>query len=384
MDSNFKNWSENELLLSCARTEINARIEGKIRSLIKYDLDWDYIIRMATGNSLIQLLYFNLMKIDQNDIPPWVIDNLEESFVKNSKINIFLWNILLEYLQIFKEHEIGVIAFRGPVLSITAYDSITLRQFSDLDLLVVPEQVGVSKEVLIEHGFVPELNLSHRQEKKFIESRQEYTFRGEKGVVIDLHWKLNLLHYNHLENDLFAKENLQEYVILDEKITSIAPEEMLLQLCIHNSSHRWPLLSQICDISEFIKKQNLNWNMIRKEALNRGINRIVNINLYLCELLYELELPVDISDQIQDDNKVEKITTLIIEGLFDDRSNYGLFFEIKMLIILRDNLYLGIRDVLNALFIPTAYEWKNIQLPARMSFIYHIIRPFLLLTRIKL
>ena len=74
---------------------------------------------------------------------------------------------------------------------------------------------------------------------------------------------------------------------------------MLLVLCIHASGHYWDRLSWICDVSELIQSEDIDWEYILKKADELGIKRLLLINLFLAVDLFDLNLPNDILKHLE-------------------------------------------------------------------------------------
>ncbi len=45
-------------------------------------------------------------------------------------------------------------------------------------------------------------------------------------------------------------------------LPTFSPESQILILSVHSAKHDWTKLSWICDISEFIQKENIDWKKI--------------------------------------------------------------------------------------------------------------------------
>jgi hypothetical protein len=47
---------EDELLLLCAKTQINNEIKNQIKSLIQQEIDWNYLLKRSSEHKLTPLL----------------------------------------------------------------------------------------------------------------------------------------------------------------------------------------------------------------------------------------------------------------------------------------------------------------------------------------
>lgn len=381
MDSNLETSAENELFILCAHTQLNAESKNRIKELINHDFEWDYFVKKATYHKLKPLIYSNL-KDYKNLVPNNIYNDLNLFFNENAKKNLFFLMELKKILEIFEELEIPVISYKGPTLAYFAYGDLSLRQFSDLDFLVDPADVKQAKNLLYMIGYESELKLNKKQETKFILSQQELKFFNKKNnMTLDLHWKLSLLHAT--KTDYLIEKNTTVQ-LFNKPIRALRSEEMFLVICIHNSSHRWSTLSLLSDLSGFIlRNENLDWSKINSMAENMGLTRIVNINLLLIKNVLNLNLYPEHMD-INKDIETVKIAYKIQKTMLNDIFTFSLVEELMITIRIRDNVLLGLQDVVTNLFRATSYEWKKISLPSEITFIYILLRPILLLTRYKI
>ena len=146
---------EDKILLLCARTQKTPKIKSEINKLINKDIDWECLIQRASYNKLMPLLYWNLKEF-QEEVPENVFKSLKESYHANAKKNLLMLGELLKLLNLFEEHKLNVIPYKGPLLAIYAYKNLTLRQFDDLDIYIYKNDVLKVKEILISKGYKPQ------------------------------------------------------------------------------------------------------------------------------------------------------------------------------------------------------------------------------------
>jgi hypothetical protein len=127
--------SVKELLLYCAQTPIDSEIAERIRTLLQQDIDWAYLIQTAAQHGVMPLLYQSLNTTCPEAVPKANLAQLRNYFHTNAQRNLFLTKELLKLLTLFETHSIPAIPFKGPVLAVSAYGNLSLRQISDLDIL---------------------------------------------------------------------------------------------------------------------------------------------------------------------------------------------------------------------------------------------------------
>jgi len=377
MDSNLKVRSEDELIIFLCRDGQFNESRMQIKSLSTADFDWNYFFKTVLKHKITPIIYSNLKK-HADLIPNDVYINLREFFNNNAKKNLFLLMELIKIIELFEKNKVAILSYKGPILAYMAYGDISLRQFSDLDFLVYSNEFKHAKELLESIGYESELDLDEFQEIKFIESQQEMKFfNSQKNITVDLHWKFSLLH-SMLKCSLTQRTTLIN--LHNRLIRSLQLEEMFLIICIHNSSHRWSNLSLLCDLCQFVSRnKNIDWRKIESMAKKMGLKRIFIINILLIKNIFDLDLSHNLNDS-EEDLIAEDIVNQIQKNILKE-SKFSLCQELIITIQIRENMILGLQDVITNLFKATSYEWKKIPLPAQISFAYKFIRPFLLLTR---
>jgi hypothetical protein len=307
---------------------------------------------------------------------------LENHFSANLGYNRFLTGELLRVLEIFEDHEIPAVPFKGPVLASSVYGDLSLRQFSDLDIMICKQHVLKAKELLISDRYLPLLKLSPVQERAYIQSEYEYNFSHERtGVRLEIHWKCFPWE---LPFSLTLKElgrRLKRVRIMDKEVLTFSPEDLILILCIHGYKHCWEALGLICDVAGLIRiHQEMDWDLLTEEARRFGCERILFLGLYLAKDLLEANLPDKVCQRIESDAKMDvlahKVTTQLFkekDGLVGAPERY--FFHLRSIKTFWDR-------VLYCYFsmVPPYYaDFLVLKLPATFFFLYYLIRPFRLL-----
>lgn len=144
---------EDELLLCCARSHVDPKTAERIQNLLQEDLDWIYLIGTAFQHRVLPLLYSSLKNTSLKGVPQVILNQLHSHFHANTQNNLFLTKELLILLELFADHNISAIPFKGPVLAASAYGDLAWRQFSDLDILVHKQDFLKAKDLLIRHGY---------------------------------------------------------------------------------------------------------------------------------------------------------------------------------------------------------------------------------------
>lgn len=387
----YKNPSiEEELLLCCARVNLDYEKEVKINTILSNKINWRYLLRKADQNKLKPLLYFHLRNKSGHVIPRDVMVDLEGYFIRNIKKNLFLWAELKKVLNKFEEHGIEVFSYKGPILSFIAFDNLALRDFNDLDIIVDSKNVPKIRKILSYLNYEPELKISNAIESKFVHYQKEYKFVNKrKKISIDLHLRFSELFLpNSTDWNFFNGKILKDIEINKTRIKIIPPEYMLLIICLHNYSHHWNSISLLVDLAEFIKCHKIKWQRIKEIAQNSGIQKIVLINFYLLIEILDFNI-ITFSNGAFSSCAFKNVIDMSLEiknRIFSTEVNYKTRLSTIFLenIKFRDNLFLGMIDSFKDAFIPTNYELEKIRLPEYFFIFYFIMRPFSLLIRYQI
>lgn len=358
MDQNISIKDEDKILLLCARTRITHKIKLNIKNLLHNDLDWDYLTQRASQHKLLPLLYWNLKEFKIN-IPENIFNSLKLNFNRNAQNNLLMLGVLLNLVNSFEKQNVDVIPYKGPLLAISAYKNLVLRQFDDLDIFIKESNFVKVKETLISNGYMPQFDLNGFKETRFIKSQREYKFyNSETEINLEIQWKLQGVSFS-LSDDLYLEnpENIEILEINNKRISSISHDDLLLVLCIHASGHYWDRLSWICDVSELIQSCHMNWDYILKKADKLGIKRLLFVNLLLAVDLLDLSLSNDIIRHLKSKN-IQDLALTVEKRIFMHNSD-NFFKSARLRFSIREKKSHQIKDIVKIMLLPTNEEWND-------------------------
>ena len=385
---------EIELLLCCARTCMDAAGSERIRALLRSEIDWAYLIRLAGPHGMLPLLYWSLNKTCPEAVPEPIMDQLRDHFYHNAGHNLFLTDELLNLIRLFERDGISAIPYKGPVLTATLYENLGLREFGDLDLLVHKRDVLKAKDLLISQGYRSLLCMSSEQEAAYLRSgrHKDYQLERDDGkLILELHWKLAESPYPFPFDHERLWERLETVSLAGAKVRNFSPEDLLLILCLHGSRHLWRRLSWICDIAELIRMhQAINWGRVMKRAESAGSRRLLLLGLNLADSLLGAPLPDHVRRRVKADRVIRRLGARVSESLF--RAPCGqpenleiAFFHLMVKERLRDKVRFGyhfcliyrrwLRSYLLGIVTPCESDRALLPLPAQLSFLYFLLRP---------
>ena len=372
--------SAHALLVNCCQNEIDTTA---IQTLLSTFSDEEYVTihKLAHRHGLYPLLYKILRSVEPDSISTDIITLFKQSNLSIAQRNMLMSAELLQLMQMFEENSIDAMAFKGPVLGEMAYGSINLRQYGDLDILIKKESIEETISLLEERGYISEIELDKNSLETFYNCVNVIGLhRG--SIRVEIHWELLSTNYaiDWEEERLWGE--IETITINHKPIKMLSFENHILYLCAHGSKHLFERLEWICDIDRAIRAQdNVNWEHLVLEAKSLGIERMLLFGLHLSQQFFNLSLPKEIIQKIDNDQDIESLTSKVIDLHYSEKNTTKSYSTFWLLWQMRENFSDRLRFAYRGLFAPKFDDFKFIQLPKQLTFLYPLIRPYRLITK---
>src|ERR1039458_10511272 len=85
------------------------------------------------------------------------------------------------------------------------------------------------------------------------------------------------------------------------EMSSLAPEDSLLVLCLHAAKHLWTRLIWISDIAETLRTQTIDYSLAFSQARTLGIARILGVSFWLVKNMLRAEIPKAAEEMIEEE-----------------------------------------------------------------------------------
>ena len=370
------------LLLSCSRPKIDFKDADRIKELCQNNIDWNYLLRLAGRHALMPILFHHLNSICPEAVPGPILSRLKNHFNANLGYNRFLTGELLKLLSLFENHGIPAIPFKGPVLASSVYGDLSLREFSDLDIMIRKQDFSKVKDLLLSQGYLPIYRLNSLQERASIKLQCQFHFRHEKnGVNLEIFWEFGSKGLSSPVNLHHLWDRLEKVSFFGKEILAFSPEASLHVLCFHGYKHAWEALEWICDIAGLIQiHQDMDWKRVREEAGGVDSERTLFLGLYLAKHLLNVNLPDNLWQRVQSDAKIKSLAWMVRKHLFTERKGlFGAlersFFHIRLI----KPLWKQLRYCYYLVIPPSLVEFEILKLPSSFFFLYYLFRPLRLL-----
>jgi hypothetical protein len=379
----FRGNSEFELLLACCAYTSRAE---RVRALLSHGLNWERLLALVDHNRVVPQIYGELSAYPHL-VPSELLDTLGSRYRDNARKTLWFRAELVRVVSYLESAGIKALPYKGPALAQILYGAVTQRQFGDLDILILPADVPKAKAALRDLGYAPALELAPQIEPTYIETGYEYSFGSTHGKnLLELQWRI-LPRFYSVNFDVADLFDCAEKINFGERsVRTLRPEDLLLVLSVHAAKHVWAQLSWLCDIAQLVNSQRLDWNAIQCEAKRLGIERIVNLNLFLTHKLLGTTLPAAIHTQSNCYSSCEtrafekdrltsaladEILTIIESSTHYNTESLSYF---RLMMRLRERWQDRARFLWRLTVTPSVSEWSSIQLAKPLQSLYRVVR----------
>jgi hypothetical protein len=368
---------EHQLILRCARVNATAETAGQIRALLARQLDWGRVYRQARRHGVLPLLYRHLRATCPEAVPPALLDRLRDFFLRNTFRNLFLSDKLLQILRLFEEHDVVAVPYKGPVLTALAYGHLGLREFVDLDILVLEEDLMQVARLLLAQDYRLGVPLPRGLEAACVREAGELPLLHPDGTFVELHAALLHRDFHFPLDPRQLEARLGPVTLIGQEVRTFSREHLLLILCAHGAKHVWVSLGWVCDIAELIwAYPDMNWDEVLGQAKALRGERILFIGLLLARELLQAALPEEIVRRAWADKTARSLAARLGRRIFrDSNSSPGGMETALFHVRARERLGDGIRYCLSMALVPHFADWAQFNLPPSLSFLYYLIRP---------
>ncbi|MGH9942334.1 MAG: nucleotidyltransferase domain-containing protein [Pyrinomonadaceae bacterium] len=376
--------AEVELVFLCARTRMDQSRARAIESLASSGLDWDFVTDYAARHGLTPLVTRHLHELCPHLVPVAASSRLRQLQQRTAALNTYLAHELLVVVREFERQGISAIAWKGPSLAVSAYGRLSLRQFCDLDILLRKEDVPRAAEILRGRGYALTPALDEVQLTMMLRTQCNLAFaRDERRVIVELHWDVAAKNFSAPFDREELWQRAGETPLNGGSVKTLAPEDLLLSLCVHGAKHQWERAAWVCDVAELLRAESgLDWGRLTLKARRSGSERLLWLGLSLAGKLLDAPLPPEIVREIACDPSLGRLCTIVSRRLLHEDGLRGgvsgltgqIMFQLGARRRLRDKVrYLGF--VLS----PTDEDLRRVKLSRRFTPLYYLLRPLRML-----
>jgi hypothetical protein len=99
-------------------------------------------------------------------------------------------------------------------------------------------------------------------------------------------------------------------------VPTLAPEDLLLYLCVHGAKHHWQRLAWIGDVAALLRTYELEWGRLLDQADQTGGRRMLGLGMWLAQTLLGAVCPVDVQQRLYADPAIPGLAEEVLTRLF--------------------------------------------------------------------
>lgn len=251
------------------------------------DQIWTLWLDLLNSHYSAPLIWFKCESFLEDGLPPvWVRKKLQSSYRQSSYRSILVSNQVSELVSVLRREEINPVILKGSALGHQVYPYPALRYGCDIDILVKPEEVIKTIEILSRHGYHPQRDIKKMSMLAFHHIVLIPCDR-KKYLSLEIHWRLLYLPgeitpslHDILNRSVDIQGSYDVFRCLD------IPDALLFgstHMCIgHSNAVRLSWIADIAYLSEslsiqrrwdelfIISKNGIALEMVKKACFESG------------------------------------------------------------------------------------------------------------------
>lgn len=365
------NLPEFQLLLCCARSRPDA---GSVRDLVSKGIDWQLLLNLASQHCVRPILLQSLKCVCWDSVPKEIKLELMMFNRANAQKNLLFTRELLQLIDLFNKNAIPIAAFKGPILSRIVYGDISLREFSDLDVIVAKDNLSKAQDILLARGY--QADFTDRDFRAAFQSYQgQYAFRhGNTGIAVDLHWRLSGAAVPLTLAAIWPR--LEQVTIAGRTVFTLSQDDLALFLAEHGTKEGWRSLIWVCDFAEVVRKyKDIDWGAVLDRAQRRNSSRSLLLAIALASTLLDAPAPVALIARAHKNSAVRKLAEKAQLGMLRSAQEPETAEFLRRLTT-SDRLTNRLWTVAALLATRTVSDYQAMPLPKILWGTYYLTRPF--------
>jgi hypothetical protein len=387
-----RNQPEAALLLACSRTRITPEIADRIRMLVQKEVDWLALIRLAMRHNVMPLLYRSLQQVCPDSVPANIFAPLRANYEMQAALARRRAEEVVRILPLFEDRGIPIVPYKGPALAQRLFGDASLREFSDLDFLILERDVSTAKELIRSLGYEYTLYKDTDDLAEYIRTNPdcELQFKRPDGAILELHWRFSRRSAGVRRDPERFWQRTEIIQLAGAQVPSLSLEVYFLILSMHAAKHKWGQLKLICDLAEILAHPGLDWTYVVREATDLGLRRMLSVSALLAEDVLDVEIPAELAQGLRIDSIARGVAGQISRGLFAERDKAwnapaDFFFQFKIRERLRDRTGVLCQSApeeaklfcrrLPDKLTPNERDRQFLPMPESFSSLYYLVKP---------
>ena len=394
-DINNKYNSSIALIVLCCRIHFKSSNLDDLKAFISVNnIDWPEFYINCRKQKVRPIVYRILLKIElpeaikkslSNELNRLTLQSFEQA--KETERIIFLC----------REKGINLIPYKGTAFSKQFFGNIGMRESSDIDLIITPEDLPKAIETLEKDGYSPYQKEYYQWvgHENFIQFHKDFSFdkhiRTKRIHHVELHFNIiGKTTYLPDYRNTFATQQTTTYQLFQKEVDCLLPVEHFRAVALHHMlMDTMGYLKTVVDLAQMfqsIQDIQSNQELNSKEiAVLKKMEEKYNLSLVknLIKSLLGVDLPIYSSQK-----SINSLRKRILSGSYRKvRENKSPFFDTisftytqlkysTCFYVKRIDKFKHLSKSFINIMHPQPEDCTSIILPKYLFFMYYIIRPF--------
>jgi hypothetical protein len=377
---------EFRLVAACCRFPQNQAAKEAVNAAVAGISSWQQFEALVARHRVTGLA--NHALADQQAVPREVSARLARRARESAAFDLVLAAETAALQQRFDEAGLPALFVKGATVGVLAYGTVSIKESWDIDLLTTPESVEPALKIMEGAGYqliFPTIG-SDASGPRFLRFFHEVVLRNPRGVPVELHWRLSAK--SHDLPGLDARAAHQVVDVVGRPVKTLCDEFLISYLIAHGQQHGWSRLKWLADLNALLSQRNAEEiQSVWDQAQALGLANSASAALMLCGRLFDLQLPAKIAEVQGRRRSVDRLVRVDLACMAHVRGGSELS-EVSpthvALVLSRIRSAAGWRNLAGELAVIWTQPDVRARYPARLDFLYHLLRIPLFLARIPL
>ena len=370
--------AEFDLLCAVARPKPDLELAADI---LQRGVNWSDLLQLAASHAVRPHLIQALRDLAWDRVPSAAKTALEAFQRLHLMRVLFLTDELCRIAGAFSSNGLPFATFKGIALATAHHGNVSLREFNDIDLIVMKSRLGEAERILRSLGYRAAVDDGAFRSSFFAYQRQYAFIRTGPEVNIDLHWAFTASRLPFPLDPGEIWTDLRRVSIGGLAVPTLSGANLALLLAGHGTKERWKRLGWVCDFATCIERDShLDWSTIFLRAQRRGCGNAVLFGCAIAEDLLGVPVPKALSALAERSDHVRALVESTSRRMREDFPDMpmGRYFPD---LDLCDAWSRKAGFILGMTFTRTCGDYYAMPLPSRLWRLYHLTRPLRLAAR---
>lgn len=372
---------EKSLLLTCIRCFLGTSTLPQLETCLAEPISWERFLFLTQLNNVMPVVFDTLKQLEIAKVPTSIREQLQFNFRSNALKNLQNSQELIRLIQVLLDHNIAAIPFKGAVLALVAYGKLSLRSFSDFDILVHKSAIWRAKDILVQLGYTSTVGQGEELSLNDFHLQVPLS-HPTKDINVELHWGIPPRNFLSEQDFNFLWENTAILSHDYPEVKILSKENMLVIQGINVAKAPWTstFIKQLLDLAVLIQSTpDIQWDEAFHIAQRLHCQKLFIISLIMARSILGIELPESVlANHLSSSGAIAKAQSVIALSIWDETSVHNVIQSILYQLTTTDSIPDRVHyayQLLTMMTRPDERDYDFLPLPKTLHFLYYFVPP---------